>query len=56
MTQEINRKEAITELKEVCQEIGCSGLDPDMCQNKPHLCKIIRRMVNGSTGNQPQAA
>ena len=33
------------ELKKICQEIGCSGLDPKMCQEKPHLCKIIRKLV-----------
>ena len=33
------------ELKEICQEIGCSGIDPDMCKNNPEKCGIIRRIV-----------
>jgi len=39
------RKKAIEELKEICVEIGCSGLNSDMCQNRPHLCNIIRKVL-----------
>jgi len=31
----------VTEIKKICQELGCSGVDPDMCQKKPELCNII---------------
>ncbi len=44
MTPE-ERKQAIDELKQICREIGCSGLSPDMCQNKPHYCDIIRKLI-----------
>ena len=40
-----DRKKQINELREICQEIGCSGLDPDMCQNRPYRCGIIRNLV-----------
>jgi len=39
------RQKAVNELKEICQEIGCGGLSPDMCQNNPHLCSIIAKIV-----------
>ena len=39
------RQKAIDELKEICQDIGCSGLSPDMCQNMPHLCSVIAKIV-----------
>lgn len=42
MTKE-ERGKAVEDLKEICQEIGCSGLEPDMCQNRPHVCNIIRK-------------
>jgi hypothetical protein len=50
MTPE-KRKEAIEALKEICQEIGCSGLDPDMCKNKPHKCGIIRKIFVRANNN-----
>jgi hypothetical protein len=43
------RKKAVNELKEICQEIGCSGLDPDMCQNRPQNCSIIRKLIYAGT-------
>ena len=39
------RKKAVEELKEICTEIGCSGVNPDTCQNSPHLCDIIKKIV-----------
>jgi len=39
-----DRKKAVEELKEICQEIGCSGLDPDICQKRPYRCDIIRKL------------
>lgn len=42
---EQTREECIAQLKEICQEIGCSGMSPDMCENNPHLCNIIRKLV-----------
>ena len=43
-------KMAVSELKEICAEMGCSGLSPDMCQNRPYLCKIIRRFLHDLPG------
>lgn len=42
-----DRQKAVNELKNICQEIGCSGLEPDMCQNHPHKCNIIRTICKG---------
>ena len=33
-------------LKEICKDIGCSGVDPDMCQNRPQDCSIIRKVID----------
>lgn len=30
----------------ICVEIGCSGLDPDMCLKRPYLCKIVRKLLS----------
>ena len=43
---ETERQGQVEELKEICQEIGCSGLDPDMCQNNPHHCKMIQKLCS----------
>lgn len=32
-------------LKTICREIGCSGVDPQMCQNAQEDCTIIRKLV-----------
>jgi len=48
------RQQAINELKKICVDIGCSGLDPDMCRNRPHRCGIIRKVVMGSKGSEAQ--
>ena len=37
--------EAVAELKTICKDIGCSGMSPDMCQNAPQRCDIIRKVV-----------
>lgn len=29
----------------ICIIIGCSGVDPDMCRNRPSDCQIIRKIV-----------
>ena len=42
---EQERQKAVDELKEICTVIGCSGVNPDTCQNKPHHCEIIRKIV-----------
>lgn len=39
------RKEAIKSLKVICKEIGCSGLTPSLCDERPHCCEIIRKLV-----------
>lgn len=41
----LTKEEAIASLKEICQEIGCSGLDPDVCKNRPQECNIIRKLI-----------
>lgn len=40
------RQKLINSLKEICQEIGCSGIDPHMCQNEPYKCGIIRKICS----------
>ena len=37
--------EAVASLKEICREIGCSGLNPAMCDDAPQKCDIIRKLV-----------
>lgn len=44
-TPETTREQAVSTLREVCREIGCSGLDPKMCKERPHQCAIIRRLL-----------
>ena len=39
------REQVVEELRKVCREIGCSGLDPKMCKERPHYCAIIRRLM-----------
>lgn len=31
--------------KKACNSIGCSGVDPDMCQNHPQDCAIVRKIM-----------
>ena len=50
--RERKRLRAIAEIKEICQEIGCSGLSPQMCQQEPHKCGIIRKIMNPIHGKQ----
>lgn len=38
---------AIDNLKEICTDIGCSGMEPDMCKNNPHKCDIIKKVIKG---------
>ena len=44
MTKEEHDK-AVASLKEICREIGCSGLNPAMCDHAPQRCDIIRKLV-----------
>ena len=37
------KEETVYELKELCTTIGCSGVDPDMCKNRPQNCELIRK-------------
>lgn len=39
--------QAIKELRKICRAIGCSGVDPEMCQNRPQNCEIIRKIIKG---------
>ena len=39
------KQELINELKEICQEIGCSGFHPKLCKEEPHKCNIIRKFI-----------
>jgi hypothetical protein len=32
------------EIKEVCKEIGCSGISPELCDKQPQFCKIIKKI------------
>lgn len=36
----------VNELKAICREIGCSGMEPEMCQKRPHTCQIIRKIID----------
>lgn len=36
---------AVKSLREICREIGCSGMSPELCQERPHHCTIIRRVA-----------
>ena len=40
------RQSAIASLREICRDIGCSGWSVDLCENRPHDCKIIRNLMN----------
>ena len=44
MTKDEHDK-AVASLKEICREIGCSGLSPAMCDHAPQKCDIIRKLV-----------
>ena len=46
MTPE-EREQAIKEIKEICREIGCSKLSPELCDRKPYACDIIRKLIMG---------
>jgi len=40
------RQDAVDEIKEICQELGCSGLSDNLCQKNPHQCKIIQKILD----------
>jgi hypothetical protein len=42
----VDLEELVVLLKVICQEIGCSGLSPDMCQNRPYRCGLIRKLIH----------
>ncbi len=44
----------VESLKKICREIGCSGLSPDLCQNKPYLCGIIRKAIGIDNASKPR--
>ena len=55
----MNKKEhdkAVESLKEICREIGCSGLSPAMCDYAPQMCSIIRKLVIPNPTETTQAA
>ena len=31
--------------QKVCRGIGCSGLEPDLCNNHPQDCKTVRKIM-----------
>ena len=33
--------------KQFCNEIGCSGLSPDMCKDHPLDCSIVKKVMKG---------
>ena len=37
--------EARRALREICGDIGCSGMSPTMCKETPESCSIIRKLV-----------
>ena len=40
----VRRLIAVESLREICREIGCSGMSPEGCRERPHLCSIIRKL------------
>lgn len=44
MTPE-ERELAISEVKKICREIGCSKLSPQLCDKEPFRCDIIRKLI-----------
>lgn len=36
---------AINEIREICHDIGCSSMSPDLCINRPFDCAIIRKVI-----------
>lgn len=43
----MTRKEAIGSLREICSDLGCSGLSASLCKDTPQDCKIIQRVMRG---------
>lgn len=39
---------AVDQIMEVCTEIGCSGISPDLCRKHPERCSIIRKLMEAS--------
>jgi hypothetical protein len=36
-----------------CRSIGCSGVDPDLCNNHPQDCSIVRKFMGyGGRGDE----
>ena len=42
---ESNQLDAAT-AAQICQLIGCSGLSPDMCRDRPQICSITRNFAD----------
>ena len=36
---------AIEEIKEICRYIGCTKVSVSLCDNAPHMCKIIAMIM-----------
>ncbi len=47
----MTRQEAIRSLREICREIGCSGMS-SRCKTHPHLCHIIRGLFRKSVNTR----
>ena len=39
------REKAIKKIKEICKDIGCSKMHPSLCDEKPFMCEIIRKLI-----------
>lgn len=38
-------------IKEICIVIGCSGVSPQLCNDKPEDCQIIRKFIKPLNGS-----
>jgi hypothetical protein len=38
-------------IKEICIVIGCSGVSPQLCNDKPEDCQIIRKFIRHINGS-----
>lgn len=51
LTQRINLR--LKELaKKACKSIGCSGVSPDLCNNHPQDCTIVRKIMGCKEAEQ----
>lgn len=45
---------SVIDIQRICQLIGCTGIDPDMCRERPFNCGIIRKIFRERMGNESE--